>query len=1122
MPQKNRFAKSKAHQPTSRSVRIFLSSTFRDFSEERDLLVRQVFPALRAKLKERMVELVDVDLRWGITVEQAERGEVLPICLAEIDRARPYFVGMLGERYGWIPPVEGFAPVLIERQPWLKEHRGSKSVTELEILHGVLNNPKMAGRAFFYFRSAAYAKLKGGDYVPSSPGDRQRQQDLKQRIRKSRFPVVQYRDPQAFARRLERDLWKLLDAEFPADAVPDAFEREAMRHEAYAAPRRRLYLGGERCIRALTRAVAAGRPRVLIEGASGGGKSALLANALEAHRKSCPKDLIHVHYLGASADAADPHALVRRLIESIRRTTGSGDAVPADPQEMLDSLPTWLATASAWVGKRKARFVVVLDALNSLTGLHALRWLPAFLPSRVQLVVSCLPGEVLQAVETRTDARPWTRLSVKPLTPTGRKALLVTYLARFNKTLPAALLKRVLGHELACNPLFIRTLAEELRLFGVHEELEERVDHYMQSRTVDDLFERVLERVEGDCGQKAVRETMTAIWASRAGLSEEEILGIANLVPATWAAIRNALDEALLDANGRLTFAHDYLRSGVKKRYLITPSKRKKTHASIASWFSTKKITARRIEEEAYQLRLAGDWATLRSLLTCRKAFCIAIDSMPMEEFTLYWTELGKHRFWDAELQYKRAWSSWSRQESLSNLLGTASLLSKFFNYSGRYGAFAEKLIKLRRDIYTRSRSSSLRIGFQSAIELGELYRRRAEYKESSTLYTTLLLNPFFESVDDSLRIKLFSNLSELNISLGNISAAKEYLDQARTIGASSEKGDWYFLAELDAQKAWLYFIEEKFTEGEKILNSIISKVVHRIGKNAPLAGKAFNNLALILYNNCKFKEAGKILEKILIDDECSFGENNFNTILDRINLGWVREALGNLGFSRKSYNRAWLAARDSLGASHPSTLLALSSISWINVVLHGGKAKRIAQSALSRCEKILGKSHADTITPRRAVVWSLIYSNDHYGARQLASLNEKVASDCFGDGHSHYAACLFDSACTYEAQEKKSFCLANQALEVILQSLGEHHLDAAIAINALGVSAAMSGNFKGALNAFERASSIQAAILTERHTDRLTVNKNLRILRMSSSRIKLNKLSRFMAVRRYFPSSTM
>ena len=94
----------------NQTVRIFLSSTFRDFGEERDLLVRRVFPDLRNRLKERFVELVDVDLRWGITVEQAERGDVLPICLAEIDRARPYFVGMLGDRYGWIPPHHGYTP----------------------------------------------------------------------------------------------------------------------------------------------------------------------------------------------------------------------------------------------------------------------------------------------------------------------------------------------------------------------------------------------------------------------------------------------------------------------------------------------------------------------------------------------------------------------------------------------------------------------------------------------------------------------------------------------------------------------------------------------------------------------------------------------------------------------------------------------------------------------------------------------------------------------------------------------------------------------------------------------------------------------------------------------------
>ncbi|OGF68062.1 MAG: hypothetical protein A2Y62_13790 [Candidatus Fischerbacteria bacterium RBG_13_37_8] len=44
---------------------------------------------------------------------------------------------------------------LIEREPWLKEHL-NHSITELEILHEVLNNPEMAERAYFYFSCREY------------------------------------------------------------------------------------------------------------------------------------------------------------------------------------------------------------------------------------------------------------------------------------------------------------------------------------------------------------------------------------------------------------------------------------------------------------------------------------------------------------------------------------------------------------------------------------------------------------------------------------------------------------------------------------------------------------------------------------------------------------------------------------------------------------------------------------------------------------------------------------------------------------------------------------------------------------------------------------------------------
>lgn len=49
---------------------MFLSSTFRDFMQETVRLVKQVFPELRPKARGLGVEVVDLDLCWGITEKQ--------------------------------------------------------------------------------------------------------------------------------------------------------------------------------------------------------------------------------------------------------------------------------------------------------------------------------------------------------------------------------------------------------------------------------------------------------------------------------------------------------------------------------------------------------------------------------------------------------------------------------------------------------------------------------------------------------------------------------------------------------------------------------------------------------------------------------------------------------------------------------------------------------------------------------------------------------------------------------------------------------------------------------------------------------------------------------------------
>jgi hypothetical protein len=101
-----------------KTVRVFISSTFRDMHAARDHLVKVVFPELRERMAGRHLYLVDIDLRWGIT-----EGE------AELDH------------------------------PWLKEHEGH-SLTALEITHAVLRNPYLVERGElvgFFHRQLAEA-----------------------------------------------------------------------------------------------------------------------------------------------------------------------------------------------------------------------------------------------------------------------------------------------------------------------------------------------------------------------------------------------------------------------------------------------------------------------------------------------------------------------------------------------------------------------------------------------------------------------------------------------------------------------------------------------------------------------------------------------------------------------------------------------------------------------------------------------------------------------------------------------------------------------------------------------------------------------------------------------------
>lgn len=656
-------------QPTSdpaatadRIIRVFVSSTFRDMKAERDHLVKFVFPQLRRLCEERGVGWGEVDLRWGITDEQAAEGAVLPICLEEINRCRPYFICMLGERYGWVP--DAVPDELVEQQPWLEEHK-ERSVTHLEVLHGVLNNPEMAAHAFFYFRDPRYldripqdADLR--DFVCEDDASEEKLRILKQQIRDSGLPVREYAGPEGLDDLVLSDLLKAIESRFPPGSEPTPLERESAAHEAFARDRARAYIGRQAYYDQLDDHIESGAPPLVVLGESGSGKSALLANWALRHRKNHPKDLVLMHFLGASSQASDRDDMLRRLIGELAQHTGVEKETPKDAAELPATFEKLLIASSTAAESDGYRTIIVLDGLNQIEdreGARELTWLPID-SHAVRVLLSTLPGSSLDELKRRD----YPTMTVEPLAADERLQVIDEYLALFTKRLSPERAERVASAPQTENPLFLRVLLDELRVFGSHERLDSMLRHYLMARSVSSLYNLVLERYEDDFeGPRPglVRQSMSFLWAAHRGLSEAELLDL--LVPgeealpqAYWAPLRLAADEGLIERSGLLTFSHDYMRQAVQDRYVPTIEQQHAVHREMARYFAPDRSETtegdRSVESEAWDeylshARQCEDWDALGELLSDID-FVAENGSYLRDELRRIWVLLEQHSKW--------------------------------------------------------------------------------------------------------------------------------------------------------------------------------------------------------------------------------------------------------------------------------------------------------------------------------------------------------------------------------------------------------------------------------------------------------------------------------------------
>ncbi|XP_068604898.1 telomerase protein component 1 [Brachionichthys hirsutus] len=531
------------------AVRVFVSSTFRDMYAERDVLVRSVFPELRRRAAFHCIYLQEVELRWGVTEE--ESGRATELCLSEVCRSQ-MMVGMLGERYGLVPPK----PVLPElpQHSWLASAPAGLSITELEIRQFQALFPDGADqRMFCYFRDPDVIKsipvAWRTDFVPESKEAESKMAYLKRSVRASEAKVTEnyscewggivdgkpyLTKLEGFAKAVLEDLWMAVVKLFveksdEADALSNAtiqdVHQEALRRQFFG--RAKLLHNAAETVEQIQ--IKGGL--MLVEGGPGHGKTvfmAALADALRTGIKSRTNLICNVvsYSTTASQSASSVEILLQFLVQQLRNMKEAEEESPL-PYSYKDLLSEFHSNLNEVKKKPLVLLVDGVDLVRDGRDQQSCDWIPQQIPQGVCLIVSITSkAALLQTMAKKTNA---TLFTLGQLTMSDRKEIVQKGLDTFGKKLSDSAfnnqLQTLIMKKGAVNPLYLHLACEDLRNFASFDKLKENLHGLPQSlsQLVHYSLDRLCLQYRGFVG---LRWALAAFTVSATALRESDLCAI--------------------------------------------------------------------------------------------------------------------------------------------------------------------------------------------------------------------------------------------------------------------------------------------------------------------------------------------------------------------------------------------------------------------------------------------------------------------------------------------------------------------------------------------------------------------------------------------------------------------
>ncbi len=617
--------------------------------------MKHTFPKLKELAARQLVILTPIDLRWGVTQEDSKSGRVVELCLQEIDRCRPFFIGILGGRYGWCPRLDDFSDntMLLDQYKWLREDiRNGRSLTEIEMQYAVLRRQDYGYALFFIKSPSQEPKSEDGrvrklaDSIISKGTDLRELTDKHMEANHEQRCFYSYYDtPEDLAMKVEEAFVALFHVLFFENDNLDEWTRERTAQQAYLQELTDVYVptvNNEHISYSLDRMKNRFEMLSSYEECSYG-KSAFIANWIRERQKSGTCDIVY-HFTGVGYLDGNYKKILKRLYLEVSAIYG--EKTPEEDDNVYDrDYGRMLSRLLQKTVKKKPLFIILdgLQHLSDFDGSKRLDWLPT-IPENVSMVFTSSSQDASYESFRRCYGAAHILF---PFEESEERLFLSRYLEKFGKRFSPAQSDRIISaYASASHPpigqksvLTLKSLLNELVVFGSYELLDERIAYYCEDN-LSLFFPRMFERWEKDFGADMVRHVLSFIVFSRAGLSEAEILDLTKATPSQWSGIYYSVSHLLTLKGGKYYIDKDAIAKEVAKRY---DPWEKDVRLTIVGYFKDS-VDYRAVEECLFQYYKLQDYDSLYDRLIKVDVFSHLYDNGGIAELLPYWKTL--HAFY--------------------------------------------------------------------------------------------------------------------------------------------------------------------------------------------------------------------------------------------------------------------------------------------------------------------------------------------------------------------------------------------------------------------------------------------------------------------------------------------